>query len=221
MTDTVTMLDLPGLASREKAEPGFATALTELGERLSLDPNYIGAVMSLESGFNPKAVNASGGATGLIQFMPATATHLGTSTAALKSMTAVQQLPFVEKYFEQAGRAIRSDVPGDYYMATFYPSFVGRSSDAVIATQGQAVYDQNAGLDVDHDGTLTVGDVTAKIENAVAAARARPPLVFEKKSLALPATPAPSSCSSLAAQHSRPTSGHVVDVPPLSRSSIT
>lgn len=45
-------------------------------------------------------VNAPGsGAIGLIQFMPSTAKGLGTSTSALKQMTAVDQLAYVEKYF--------------------------------------------------------------------------------------------------------------------------
>lgn len=192
----LSLLDLPGLSARESAEPGFALALQGVADRLGLDPNFIGAVMSLESGYNPQAVNKQGGATGLIQFMPATATGLGTSAAALKAMTAIQQLPFVEKYYQAAGRAIHKDTPGDYYMATFLPAYVGKPAEFVIAERGMPIYDQNAGLDADHDGTLTVGDVWAKIDGAVAAARARPMLSIdtdtEKKSSSLPAPRAPS-----------------------------
>ena len=217
MAETVTFLDLPGLAAREKAEPGFATALAELGERLGLDPNYIGAVMSLESGFNPTAVNTQGGATGLIQFMPDTAKSLGTTTAALRRMSAVGQLRFVEEYFKRAGRAIHVDTPGDYYMTTFYPAFVGRASDAVIATKGEKVYDQNAGLDADHDGTLTVGDVWAKIDQRVADARTRPPLMFEKKSPVRQAMPGLASCSSSERRPLAPSCGLEPEVAPSSR----
>lgn len=205
MTTPISLLDLPGLSARESAEPGFALALKGVADSLGLDPNYIGAVMSLESGFNPQAVNKNGGATGLIQFMPDTATALGTSTDALRAMTAIQQLPFVQKYFAMAGRAIRPATPGDYYMATFLPAYVGKPDDFVLATRGEPVYDQNAGLDGDGDGTLTVGDVTAKINQRVASAHARPMLVIdtdaEKKSprpvAAVPSQQSPSPASPL------------------------
>lgn len=180
--ETLDYLDLPGLAARERAEPGFATALAEVAQRLGLDPNYIGAVMSLESGFDPSATNPHGGATGLIQFMPDTATMLGTTTSALRGMSAVQQLRYVEAYYKRVGRGIRPDVAGDYYMATFMPSFIGSSADTVIASAGEPVYDENKILDATHDGVLTVGDVWSTIDARVAAARARPLLTFEKKS---------------------------------------
>ena len=130
---TLSYLDLPGLSARESAEPGFVLALSGVGERLGLDPNYLAAVMSLESGFKPDAVNPKGGATGLIQFMPATATLLGTTASALRQMTAIQQLPFVEAFYRKAGQSIRKNTPGDYYMATFMPAFVGAPPDTVLA----------------------------------------------------------------------------------------
>jgi len=189
---TLTYLDLPGLSAREALEPGFATALQAVADRLGLDPNYIGAVMSLESGFNPSARNANGGAVGLIQFMPATATALGTSSSALAQMTAIEQLPFVEAFYRQAGRAIRREEPGDYYMATFLPAFVGKPKDFILATKGEQIYDQNSGLDADGDGTLTVGDVTQKIETRVAQATARPRLLFQAQKKSQPPVELPS-----------------------------
>ena len=207
----LSFLNLPGLSTRESAEPGFAEALTAVGERLGLDQNYLAAVMSLESGINPKATNFQNGkpfAVGLIQFIPSTAEALGTSTDALQAMTAIQQLPFVEKFYEGAGRGIQPSVPGDYYMATFMPAYVGKPADFVIAERGMPVYDQNVGLDVDKDGTLTVGDVWAKIDNAVAAARARAPFTVDtatqKKSLppSMPAARAPSLPSPSSASQS-------------------
>jgi hypothetical protein len=58
------------------------------------------AAMAFETGgsFSPAVPNKAGsGAVGLIQFMPSTAKGLGTSTEALKKMSAVQQLDFVKK----------------------------------------------------------------------------------------------------------------------------
>lgn len=178
---TIALLDLPGLRARESAEPGFATALQAVADSLHLEASYLGAVMALESRFDPAARNPSGGATGLIQFMPATAALLGTTTDALRKMSAIQQLEYVLEYYTRAGRAIRPSVPGDYYMATFMPAHVGKPASFVLAVAGQPVYDQNRGLDVNKDGTLTVGDVTAKIDGIVAAARAKPLAEFEEK----------------------------------------
>lgn len=183
---TVTLLDLPGLSARERAEPGFAYELAQTAERLGLDPNYLGAVMSLESGFDPSARNAQSKSTGLIQFMPATAITLGTSVDALLRMSARSQLPLVQKYFAMAGRAVRPTVAGDYYMATFLPAFVGADPSTVLASKGDPVYDQNRGLDADHDGSITVADVWKRIDDVVAAARARAALTFKKKAQARP-----------------------------------
>ncbi len=187
----VSLLDLPGLRARDSAEPGFAAALDGVGQSLGLNPSYIGAVMSLESGFRPDAVNPSGGASGLIQFMPATAKLLGTTVEALRAMTAIQQLDYVRAYYIRAGHAIRPGVAGDYYMATFLPAFVGKPPGTVLAVKGNPIYDQNAGLDGDRDGVLTVGDVTQKIEERVAVAEARPLATFttEKKKAMTPVPP--------------------------------
>ena len=207
---TIELLDLPGLTHREALEPGFAAALAGVASRLGLDPNYIGAVMSLESQFDPHAVNHSGGATGLIQFMPATAVALGTTTTALAGMSAIEQLPFVEQFYAHAGKAIRPAVPGDYYMATFLPAYVGKEPSFVLARPGDPVYDQNKALDTNHDGTLTVSDVTQRIENAVAAARTRPLLTFEdakKKSAAAPPPSSPSPAPASPSGSSSPLSG--------------
>lgn len=181
--DSAQLLDLPGLRARELAEPGFGFALAQIAERLNLDPSFIGAVMSNESGFKPEATNPSTRSTGLIQFMPATASNLGTSVDELRGMSAVDQLQFVEKYFRMAGRGIRPAVPGDYYMATFLPAFVGAPAETVLGVRGAKIYDQNAGLDANKDGAITVGDVWAKIDATVAAARTRPRLEVKKKAL--------------------------------------
>lgn len=179
--ESVSLLDLPGLRARELAEPGFGYELAEVAQRLGLDPDYIGAVMANESGFKPEATNPHGFATGLIQFMPDTAVRLGTTVDRLRVMTARQQLPFVEAFYRPIAKAIRPAVPGDYYMATFLPAFVGQDSGTVLARKGEQLYDQNAGLDVGHDDVLTIGDVAAKIDATVAAARTRAPLVSKKK----------------------------------------
>lgn len=136
------------------------------------DPNAIAAVIDIESKGNPAATNKLSGATGLIQFIPSTAKSLETTTDDLREMSASEQLPFVERYFlKTLGATVPSD-PGDYYLATFMPAYLGRADSDVIARKGEKVYDQNSILDSDKNGELTVGDVRAvlnRVYNSAAA----------------------------------------------------
>lgn len=167
----VRMLGVQGLA---KTTPEFRSELWRVATRLGLEAGYIAAVMAHESGFSPMAKNPQGGATGLIQFMPATAQALGTSTQALASMSAEEQLTYVEKFFRPYAHSIRKDVPGDYLMATFMPAFVGRSPDTVLFSRGDKGYAANSGFDHDKKGTITIADVTNDIDKIVATARTLP-----------------------------------------------
>lgn len=84
--------------------------------------------------FNP-AITNSIGATGLIQFIPSTATGLGTSTDKLRQMSFSQQLDYVDKYLynglnrkgllQQNGKVSSTFTQGDLFMLIFYPVSVG------------------------------------------------------------------------------------------------
>jgi hypothetical protein len=151
--------------------------LEELSLAHGWDANAIAAVIKIESGGNPKAVNKLSGASGLIQFMPSTAKTLGTTVEALRTMTALEQLDFVERYYENALGGATPSEPGDYYVAVFMPAYIGRPSSDVIATKGEKVYDQNAGLDADKNGELTVGDVRTIFRRTYDSAATRGPWV--------------------------------------------
>ena len=75
----------------------FASKAIYVAQAVGVNPQDLLAVMYFESTWNPALVNSIG-ATGLIQFMPQTARGLGTTTTALKAMTRVQQLDYVQKY---------------------------------------------------------------------------------------------------------------------------
>ena len=156
----------------ERTTPAFRAELLAIGDRLGTDGNFLAAVMACESGFRAEATNPTGGATGLIQFMPSTARHLGTTTDALRGMTAEEQLPFVEAYYRPFTGAIRSAT--DAYMATFLPKYVGQPGDTVLATDPEIIYVQNKGFDHTGKGFITVNDVGQNAENAMAFARTRP-----------------------------------------------
>lgn len=151
--------------------PEFIRELIAVGNRLNIDPGFLAAVMFSESGFNHTAVNPKGGATGLIQFMPSTAKRLGISTEDLKSMTDVEQLAYVERFFKPWAGRIKT--AGDLYMATFLPVFVGKPSDHIIGQldnndiiAGKLTFDKvyryNKVFDTDKDGIIRVSDVTSR-----------------------------------------------------------
>lgn len=139
-------------------DPKFMDALNQTASNLGINPKDLLGIMKLESSLNPQAVNSNTGATGLIQFMPNTATGLGTSTKALYGMSASEQMPYVELYLKKAGVKPGMDI-GDLYMAVFMPAMMGKKDDHVISTAGKKVYDYNKGLDTTKDGVLTVADV--------------------------------------------------------------
>ncbi len=170
------MLDIVGL--RANTSSGFRSALAEMSLGLGLDPSFIAACMAIETGhtYSPRIRNPFTGATGLIQFMPATARAMGTTVEALAEMSATTQLEYVKRFFRPHVGRIRSNVPGDYYLAVFYPAYVGRDPSTVIFSTGDAGYTQNIGLDRNGDGVITVGDVTGVVTGVVADAQTRPPI---------------------------------------------
>ncbi|MFO0594850.1 MAG: peptidoglycan-binding protein [Myxococcaceae bacterium] len=134
--------------------PEFVQKVKEMATRLGVKPEWILAVMKNESGMKPDARNPNGGATGLIQFMPATARGLGTSTEALSKMSATEQLKYVEKYFTPFAGKIKSG--SDLYMATFWPAGVGKPDSYNIG--GADVAKANPIFDLNKNGQITAGE---------------------------------------------------------------
>mgnify|MGYP001168679379 CR=1 FL=1 len=147
----------------------FRNKVREIGGRLRINPNWLMAVMAFETNysFSPSIPNAAGsGAIGLIQFMPGTARGLGTSTQQLAGMTAVQQLDYVERFYQPYANKIRSLY--DAYVAVFYPAALDKPDDFVIFTRPSVGYTQNASLDLDRDGKITkreLGSVVVRAYN--------------------------------------------------------
>lgn len=143
-------------------DPDFTKKLDKVAAGLGVKSSDLLAVMKQESGVKASAVNRTSGATGLIQFMPATARRLGTTTEELAKMDPVQQLDYVYKYFKMTG--VGNGTLGDLYMAVFMPKYVGYPDNFILGGSGLPgfagkVYAQNAGLDRNRDGTITVADV--------------------------------------------------------------
>lgn len=160
---------IDGVQGNRNVTPEFISKVEAMAERLGTRPEYLMAVMSFETGgsFSPaQRNNAGGSATGLIQFMPNTATELGTSTAALARMSAVDQLDYVERYFNN-----RSD-PGDLntlegvYTTVLYGS-PRPDPNSTLFSQGTRAYSANAPLDTNRDGRITAGEATSFVRGRI------------------------------------------------------
>ena len=155
------MINFENYIPNPKAE--FCTKLQTICDKLNISPEWLLAVMYVESRINPYAVNKYSGATGLIQFMPATAKSLGTTTAELLNMTAVDQLDYVYLYLKPYANKMHSLM--DVYFAIFFPAAIGKPSDFVLQTSklsASLIASQNAGYDINSDGEITVAEVESK-----------------------------------------------------------
>lgn len=158
-------LILIGLVKENQA--AFEARVNQVSASLGVDPNFLMIVMYKESRLNHRAINSQSGATGLIQFMPSTARSLGTTTASLAAMSNVQQLDYVEKYLRPYKSKMKRLI--DLYLSVFYPVAVGKPETYIIARSGSINYTQNAGLDIDRNGQITVADVEKWLENGLPA----------------------------------------------------
>jgi hypothetical protein len=158
----------------------FAAKVQKIAGLLGINPNWLMVVMHNESGLNAQAVNFQPGdsvnaytraayrAVGLIQFMPFTATWLGTTGQKLYMMTNIQQLDYVYNYFKPYAGRIKSYY--DLYMTTFFPAAIGKGDDYVIQTAtipASIIAAQNPGMDYNKDGKITMAEAKRMIANAI------------------------------------------------------
>ncbi len=145
----------------------FLDKVKAIAKRVNCDYRDLLAIMNSESGISTTAVNRNGGATGLIQFMPKTAQGLGTTTEALRRMTPVQQLDYVEKYIVQnkrmAGFSANERLSGgQLYSLIFLPA---RAKREVLTTSGEVYYNANRALDTNKDGEITRAELDARVRS--------------------------------------------------------
>ncbi|MFL1558571.1 baseplate hub protein [Pseudomonas sp. O11] len=154
-----------------RVDEAFRAKVVMIAKNLSIDPNWLMAVMGFETGytFSPAARNPGSSATGLIQFLQASAIGLGTTTARLARMTAVEQLDYVEKYYKSAG-AGRIQNLGDAYLTVLFPIAVGRPDSFVMWRRDSGPYQReyaaNSGLDKEKKGYITRGDAVSVVNES-------------------------------------------------------
>lgn len=154
-----------GLVWGSRVSQEFRAKVREIASNLNIDPNWLMAVMAFETGeaFKSYSRNPRSGATGLIQFIESTARDLGTSTAELARMSEIEQLDWVEKYFNQYRNRIRNI--DDAYMAVFWPAAIGRPGSFVLIDQTTRpnAYHQNRELDRNQDGKITKDEAAERV----------------------------------------------------------
>ncbi len=94
------------------------------------------------------------------------AQSLGTTTADLASMSAVDQLDFVQKYLNPFKN--KMNTLSDVYMTILLPSAAGKAEALVLFRNPTKAYRQNQGLDVNHDGQITKGEAASKVQAKLA-----------------------------------------------------
>lgn len=151
---------------------GFFEAVTATSDTLGCTPLDLLGVMMNESGVKAAAHNPNGDASGLIQFMPQTLANLGWTAGhdAFRSLSAEEQMPFVERYFTPYVHQDLSSA-ARLYQATFLPATLGLGSDFDVVICGKDgpnafAYGPNQGFDRDHKGFITVGDLQAAVDRA-------------------------------------------------------
>ncbi len=150
------------------ADSHFLAKVNTVATNVGVSEGDLLRVIQFETGgsFAPDQKAGTSSAIGLIQFMPDTATDLGTTSKDLALLTRVQQMDFVEKYLSRF-RGRMQDF-GDLYMAVHFPAAVGQDDDYVVYSKDheykgrRKAYEANKGMDVNKDGKVTKAEAIAR-----------------------------------------------------------
>ncbi|MEZ4886855.1 MAG: lytic transglycosylase domain-containing protein [Chitinophagales bacterium] len=139
----------------------FEEKVRQVCDDLKIAPEWLMAVMHAESRFDASVSNHKGsGATGLIQWMPATAKDFNITVEKLRNMNHIEQLDFVYKYLDAKRKLHRQyESLTDLYLAILYPRALEEEYCFSLYEQPSAAYKMNSGLDEDKDGRVTVQDI--------------------------------------------------------------
>lgn len=138
----------------------FMNEITRVAQRFGRPVSEFMRVIQGESNFNPTIRNGDSGATGLFQFIPSTASMLGTSTDSIANMTPVQQVQLYEKYLDSF------DYDGSNALGIMQaaPAYANRSNGSVIYSVGSRAWEQNPGWRDGEGGAITVRSINRYYE---------------------------------------------------------
>lgn len=160
------------MANAGKLSPADRAAFLKTSRKLGLDPYEFGGLIQLESGFRPNVWGGEGNNyRGLIQFGPGARNEVGLPN---RDMTIAEQLPYVEKYFDQRGFK-----PGMGIEKAYATVLVGNPGGSLTAkdsfgtSAGGAAPRMKAGGDLYKTAQSMIGDVEQM--SAVSEAPQNPP----------------------------------------------
>jgi hypothetical protein len=161
--------EFKGIRGIERTTPEFRAKLTEVAEHVGASPRDLACVISFETGhsFSPSQRNAAGSTgVGLIQFMAGTCRELGITRKEMASLSAIDQLDYVERFLKMKAQERPLDTARDLYMAVIWPEAIGRGENFRILYQSSEQYRMNKGTDLNHDGRITAGEAARKMLDA-------------------------------------------------------
>lgn len=167
------MGQLPYIELIPENREAFASRLQEIARRLGVNPAWLMIIFYIETaakryGRIDHTITNPLGAVGLIQFMSATARNLGTTPVALKSMSNVQQLDYVHKYFAPFTGKLKNLT--DTYLAVLFPAAIGKPDYFILQTASltaREVARWNPLYDLNKDSKITVGEVHEKLKTFI------------------------------------------------------
>jgi hypothetical protein len=156
-------------------DPEFVALVNAFAQEWGLNANGLLALMASESGIDPSKFNSSG-CVGLIQFCPGGGLGgTGKTAQELSRMTRSEQWPYVVNYWVKSGLE-KGMTAGDIYGLTHVPNWYKRAVEgkaigsvermnAVVATSADGgAYSDNARLDFNNDGKITVQDYDDEVK---------------------------------------------------------
>lgn len=176
-----------GVAGIETTSYAFRRRLVEVADELGINPDYLATVISFESGqtFSADVRNPKSACVGLIQFCDDAAVLAAKSAGLnyqaddaqnwLASMSALDQLEYVRRFFKRELKGRKNLSLTDTYMTVFSPAFIGKPDSFVAYEEGSRAYDQNSGFDASpRDGKITIGEISRKVLSVYDAGLRRP-----------------------------------------------
>lgn len=145
----------------------FLQKVQEVSDAIEIPADWLMAVMELESGINPKQTNSIG-AVGLIQFIPQTYEAWGYTKQDLLSMSNLEQLDLVYKFYKSFKGKIKSFY--DLSICAFFPAVVygGYEDSTIFQAPGLTAFNvanNNKPADLNNDNTITVAEYKEFVNN--------------------------------------------------------
>lgn len=168
----------PVVTSRTSSTPdAFYVELVAMSARHGWVPISLLEIFWSESSMRPSAENTSKNRTqinavGIGQIIPSNLPGLGWSDgpAAFAKLSALEQLPYEEKYFSTRGLPAGADA-GGVYLLNLAPADASHAGDDafVIAREDDPhtgwIYSGNEVFDSPHKGYITVGDLAKHVDS--------------------------------------------------------